>query len=540
MKKFTFIILLLITISRPGIAQQKSSLGLFTDRDVYVSGETLLAKIYTPENNPSRIAYLDLVNQSGTRISGAALQIMNNQADGYLQLPDSLSSGTYQLRAYQKNTAGKLKIIREIWISNRFDGLEKTSQMKKQVLPEIQPNLKTDQINIQNIEPEYPTKSSLEASIQISESILNQIEGDLLVSIAQTDSAYTAASFSMQSDRSQTGMNEAKGIILSGTVTDKKTQLPAANMTVYLTIPDSVPGFQYYKTRSDGRFYFLLDHYYGSVQAIVQCYSNVPTQRLKIKMDELYAESGSQAEYVKRPVPEPLKANISRNIDAVTLQKIFEQNKFKFLEIPAKSHQPYPYYGKPTQTIDPQLFTDLPDFTEVSRELLPGVKFRNYNNEPSLTIWNAPMHNYFEEKPLVLIDGIPIQDLNVIKEMGSADIDRVDVCQSERFYGDLRFAGVVAIYTTKADYSKLSESDQLIRLKLDAIQPPATLNEQHSSEPNIPDLRQVIYWNPSTTPQTTLPVKCNISSVLGQYKLVVRGRLKDGTLIFTEKQFEVK
>jgi hypothetical protein len=37
-----------------------------------------------------------------------------------------------------------------------------------------------------------------------------------------------------------------------------------------------------------------------------------------------------------------------------------------------------------------------------------------------------------------------------------------------------------------------------------------------------------------------LSVKCKTSTVLGQYRLVVRGRLKDGTLFFTDKPFEVK
>jgi hypothetical protein len=128
----------------------------------------------------------------------------------------------------------------------------------------------------------------------------------------------------------------------------------------------------------------------------------------------------------------------------------------------------------------------------------------------------------------------------VIKDMGTQDIKRVEICQSERYFGNLRFPGIVALYTTKSDYSGIPDTDQFIRLKLEAIQVQANLAEPDKTEPDVPDLRQTFYWNPSVEPQETLSVKFSTSSILGKFKLVVRGRLKNGTMILAEKQFEVK
>jgi len=254
----------------------------------------------------------------------------------------------------------------------------------------------------------------------------------------------------------------------------------------------------------------------------------------------MFAEVGTLPEYRQQPISEEFKRNISRNIDALTFRKIFGQDKLEVEQVAIKQKEISPYYGNPTRTVDPQLFIDLPDFTEISRELLPGVKWRNYNNEPTLQVINNNMHNYFADNPLILIDGIPIRDLNVIKDMGTADIDRVEICQYERYYGDLRFPGVVAIYTTKADYSSLPTSDQLIRMDLETIQLQVASAEHVVQEQTIPDLRQLIYWNPLAEPKSAIFIKCNTSAIAGQFKLIVRGRLKNGTLIFAEKQFEVK
>lgn len=257
-------------------------------------------------------------------------------------------------------------------------------------------------------------------------------------------------------------------------------------------------------------------------------------------MDELFAESGTLPTFIQKPISEEFKSNTTRDIDAVTFQKVFSQEMLKLKAAPPKVTDSYPYYGNASNIVDPQLFIDLPNFTEISRELLPGVKFRNYNNEPSLVVINAATREYFSEMPLILIDGIPIRNLNVIKDMGTKDIKRVEICQSERYYGNLRFPGIVAIYTTKADYSRIPDSDQFIQVKLETVQVQSELAEPNTTEPDVPDLRQVFYWNPSAAPQENLSVKFSTSTILGKFKLVVRGRLKDGTMILAEKQFEVK
>ena len=538
--KQKIILIFLIVSAISGKAQIKKELGLFTDRDVYVSGETLLAKIFDGTDNPSRIAYIDLVNQSGMRISGISVEMINNEANGFLQLPDSLGSGTYLLRAYLKNTADKLKTIREIWISNRFDGLAKTAQIKRLDESQTIQEETIQQINIEGIEPVYSANSNATANITINGSFLTKLNGNLLVSVAQTEPTFNSSSYQWSSNNGKEGLNERKGIILSGTIIDKTTSSPAAGATVYLTIPDSIPGFQYYQTQDDGRFYFHMENYYGSVKAFVQCFSSKPTQRLKIKMDELFAVAGNLPVFNQKPLSEEFKRNIARGIDAVTFQKIFGQEMLKLKAAPPKVTEAYPYYGIATNVVDPQLFIDLPNFTEVSRELLPGVKFRNYNNEPTMQVIYSATKEYFTDMPLVLIDGIPIRNLNVIKDMGTKDIERIEISQNERYYGNLRFPGVVAIYTTKADYSMIPESDQFIQIKLETIQIQAELAEPNRTEPDVPDLRQVFYWNPSTEPKENLSIKFNTSSILGKFKMVVRGRLKDGTMILAEKQFEVK
>lgn len=190
--------------------------------------------------------------------------------------------------------------------------------------------------------------------------------------------------------------------------------------------------------------------------------------------------------------------------------------------------------------VRPKQFIDLPNFEEISRELLPQVKFRTFNHNPSLQLFNFQRNNYFDEQPLVLLNGIPVTDLNVIKEMGTIQINRIDICQSERFFGNLGFSGVVAIYSTNGDYSRLNESDDLIKLSFEAIQPEAELTAPPEHTSKIPDLRQVLLWKPSLKPEQTLELNFQTLDIRGNYRIFLSGKSVNGSVFYKEQFFEVK
>jgi hypothetical protein len=157
-----------------------------------------------------------------------------------------------------------------------------------------------------------------------------------------------------------------------------------------------------------------------------------------------------------------------------------------------------------------------------------------------LQLFNFQRNNFFNEQPLVLLNGIPVTDLNVIKEMGTREIDRIDICQTERFFGNLCFPGVVAIYSTNCDNSRLVESDDLIKLSIEAIQPGATLATPPDNSSKVPDLRQVLLWKPSVKPENLIELDFQASDIRGNYRMILRGKNLNGQNFYTEQLFEVK
>lgn len=531
------ILLLLFFVALTGKAQEKETFRLYTDRDIYISGETLLLKLFVPSTEKSGIVNVDLINHEGKIITGITKQIIDHQADGFIYLPDSLGSGCYLLRVATRTST--ILTIKELYLSNRFAGLpESNSDLRPSgVLPLVQTADRS--IQVDGIESKYKTRQMGKVMVHLPTELLNQIDGDLLVSVAEVNQEYTTSSFTLKAAPKTGQIIEAEGIILEGIVTDKRTALPFKDAIVNLSIPDSIPGFQYFITGDDGRFYFQIKSYYGKIPVVIQCYAMDKSQLLKIALTDPEGLKKVMPDFENKSFPSGLRKSIEKNIDAVTFRKVFNQQELTIQPIPVTKNTGYPFYGVPSKTVDPQLFIDLPDFSEISRELLPGVKFRTNNRIPTLQVFNLSQQNYFNDNPLFLIDGIPIRDLNLIRNMGSKDIDKIEVCQSERFYGDLRFPGVVAIYTSKADYTRLAESDDLIKLNLDVFQPQAILNSSSASSVSDPDLRPVLLWNPATKPQQAFSLEFQTSDIQGSFKLIIRGKTKDGSIFYKEQIFEV-
>ena len=215
MKKLASIIIFLIGYSMGSFAQEKSYIGFYTDRDVYVSGESVLTKMYIPFGNSSGIAHIDLVNQKGKRISGVSVEIKNKQADGFFQLPDSLSSGTYLLRAYLRNTANNCRIVREIWVANRFDGLDKVTAINQVGKAEKLSVEKSSEIELTGLPNEVKINTGIQAQVKIGDDLLQKLEGDLLISIARVVPEYEPSTFKSGLGNGSQGLTESKGIIFS-------------------------------------------------------------------------------------------------------------------------------------------------------------------------------------------------------------------------------------------------------------------------------------------------------------------------------------
>lgn len=536
--KRRLLIILLLFIALISKAQDKECFGLYSDRDLYASGETLLLKVFVPVNELSGIVHIDLINSRGKIITGISKKIINHQADGFIDLPDSLSTGCYLLSSSTK--INSRITVKEVYICNRFTGFPESNSLLRSSEKSLLVEKPWNEIQINGLDQVYKTRANANLTIHLPSELLTQIKENLYVSVAEIAPGYNSQTF-IKSTKPKTNQNvEKEGIILEGVVKDMKTGEPFKNGIVYLSVPDTFPRFKYYITGSDGSFNFQLENYFGKIPIVIQAFDREEKRLLKIILSRRDSLTSSLTAFANWTITPELRKNAEDNIAAVNFRRIFNRQELTVLPPPIKKTDAYPFYGIPNEVVYPNLFIDLPNFTEISRELLPGVKFRAYNRIPTLQVFSPALHNFFNEQPLILLNGIPTRDLSVIKDLGSKEIGRIEISHSKRYYGNLIFPGVVAIYKLKADDTQLTESVDLIKLKLDAIQPEVILNTPiEHQQLNEMDLRKVLLWKPTLTPEQTIKLDFETSDIRGNFKLVIHGKTNDGSIFYKEQFFEV-
>ena len=100
---------------------------IHTDRDEYISGEDLWFAVYLIDRKShkpsvsSRITYFELINSVNRPVVQKRIYLENGFGPGQITLPDTLSTGTYTIRAYtnlMKNYIPDNCFVREIRIFN--------------------------------------------------------------------------------------------------------------------------------------------------------------------------------------------------------------------------------------------------------------------------------------------------------------------------------------------------------------------------------------------------------------------------------------
>lgn len=532
-------IIVLVILCIFSFSAKADELTMFSDRDVYVSGEKILIDVFIPENSASKVVYVGLTSFSGDIISETKLLINNNQSNGYINIPDSVRTGSYKISSFIQRKGEKEYFYKDVFIANRFDNfISSSKEVYKRSGGQLRyPLTKEIFIDIGN---QLSKRDSANLTISFQPGLMNDLISDLNICISKYSPEFetNAGHFKTKVD-DLVLFEEDRGIILSGTVINKDTKKTVRGATVYLSIPDSIPGFQYYQTKADGKFYFLLKEMYGEIPIVIQAIKENMNEQLKVVLDKKYSDVTGEENDKSFRLKEEFIEELNTEINAFTYDLIFHPDTAHTKPPYKNVYNDWLFYGQPMYNVDPDLFYDLPNFNEVSKELLLGVKFRDRDGKLSLNIIDRELRGFFEKEPLVLLDGIPIQDLQLIKNLGSNKIDWIHTVLSCRFFGDLEFQGVVAIYSGSFDLEWLKQSDRLLKFDYHAFQPFYEYKKSTSKDRNDPDMRTVLLSKNNVKPKENLSFDFITSDIEGHFRVQLRCKKSNGEIIVAEKVFIV-
>lgn len=318
---------------------------------------------------------------------------------------------------------------------------------------------------------------------------------------------------------------EYEGHLLKAIVTDKRTGSPAANIPVYLTIPGERFQFISGVSNAQGEILFSLKKFYGANQLILQ--TSPGNNNYSISLNDPFSEDSATSSV------EPLNltsesANILLQHSINTqIENSYNKEKTQQYLLP-DFYDTTAFYGKPDRKYFLDDYTRFGTMEEVMREYVTDVRVRKQKDGFHYRVADIPHKLFFEDDPLVLLDGVPVFNTDKIISFDPLKVKKLEVVTRKQYHNASVYSGIVSYTTYKGDLGGFQLEPDAIVIPYEGLQferefysPSYTTEEQQSSR--IPDYRNVLYWKPDIQMKDKADLSFYTSDIPGKYVIIVEG-----------------
>jgi hypothetical protein len=193
------------------------------------------------------------------------------------------------------------------------------------------------------------------------------------------------------------------------------------------------------------------------------------------------------------------------------------------------------FYGKSDNSIQMSDYIALTSVREIIAELIPGVSTFRSNGKINFKVTRPYQTRPYENSPLVLVDGVPVYDLEKVIGMNAGDIEKVDVMVDRYFISGIAIDGILHFITKKGNLSDMEPDKSVFRMEYDLLQQKQNFycpdySADSSRYNHLPDFRNTLYWNPElrTDRNGRASVEFFSSDEAMEYVITIEGITADG------------
>ncbi len=328
---------------------------------------------------------------------------------------------------------------------------------------------------------------------------------------------------------------------IKGILRNKNTKEPIPYQNIYLVVLFNNPQIHISKTKKDGEFAIIINDIYRK-NDIFLC-------------AEPFEGVDSSEILVTRPFSkdyEKVSSKVFLDLyDADLIQELYInsqiqeiRNKRQKRELVKEDQMSFFNINDDKITILPDLYIGIENMQDLFFEVIPSVAVRKHKDQYSFNILSE-YGNILSGNPLLLLDYIPIFNINSIMELDPSQLEKIEIINKPYILGSNTFNGVIMLKTNSDDFTGIKMPETATFIEYEAL-------ELHDSNFNndindldsltsFPDFRTVLYWNP----QLKLTGKEHEVSFIasdrkGLYNIIVKGYNTEGHPYYAKKQIKIE
>ena len=529
---------------------------LQTDKQLYLAGELVYMKVITvtPDRKPlsfSKIVYVELLDEANSQAQ-VKIELTGGVGEGWMELPLDLPAGYYRLAAYtrfMRNEDESVFFEKNIGVVNTF----RSNQIRK-VQTGISPSApETHDSPTCSLQPDKSLYANREKGILQLDGLPENIH-TLSVSIAgkasvtiegtndilQWEKQIPAAS----ANPSEKYLPEYEGHIITGKIAPVQSSSNIIDESLFPLL--SFPGDKFYLFESykdelnDVAFYTTNMRGVKEVSTTVY---NLSENKYRIDLQSPFVE-----QHIKKRLP-ALQAD-STHLDGFLERSIALQALYAYTKdsLARNLSDDVRFVVKPAKSYILDEWTRFVVMGELVIEFISELRFRR-NSQQNRELLMLMQKGTFSEwvQPLVVLDGVPIMEHEIIYRYNPLLVERINIYPEEYIYGGMRFEGIVEFLTYEHNYPGLSTDQSTQIVNYPGTQPSRRLytpgySSEESRKSRLPDYRHTLLWEPAlqTKGKSTLEVPFFTSDCSGEFQATVEGLTEDGKIISATVTFGVR
>ena len=567
MKKYFYSIFLIVVVySFDGffvysqIQQLRERIYVQTDKKLYLSGEQILIKIFTVDQNLipldfSKVAYIELVSESNSN-QQIMVELKNGIGSGIIVLPVDLPSGYYRLIAYTQFMRNEVPIVffeKNIAVINTFQSeyniVEKETKGYSKDIEGLEIVKEKDKrISLHTDETIYTKRTCGELILDgLPENIHTlsvSIVGNNLISYYESNESLFLKNQTKEiKDFTSKFLPEYEGHIVIGKIIDNQTEKISHQPSLESAIgfPGEEIRFFAGKNRDEGEINFFTTGISGTKEIATVVYNAGDKYRIDI-------QSPYVSQYSKKTMP---KLNISKeeHNDLLARSVALQVYRYFYEDSPENQKISNSYFKmEPSFSYLLDEYTRFTTMREVFIEFIDGARFRKRGGKQELSVLTNKRGDFaYGTIPLVMLDGVPIKDHDDIFNYDPLKVEKIDIFMGTYSMGGYMFDGIVKLttYSKKHEDMNLSKSSQILSYEGPQLQynfQTPDYSKEINRESQIPDTRHTLLWKPDikTNGNTNIIIPFNTSDLTGEFQVIVEGITTKGQFFSETTYFIVQ
>ncbi|MGZ8559802.1 MAG: hypothetical protein ACXWWC_15775, partial [Chitinophagaceae bacterium] len=320
---------------------------------------------------------------------------------------------------------------------------------------------------------------------------------------------------------------------ITGKISEKATGLPSKNISTYLTVAGEKFVFKSSTSNQLGQVFFNLNKFYGNNEIIIQL-GNELNESYTIDINTAFSEKVSSRKYPSLYIPEKYRDQLLSYIIGTQVENSFVQEKKQRFNLPGATDTTA-FYGKPDKNYLLDDYTRFITMEEVMREYVTEVRVKKLKDQFSFNVKNAPYQVFFENNPLVLLDGLPVFDINRLMAFDPLKIKKLDIITRKYYSGSDVIEGIVSYGTFKGDLDGFQIDPKALVLEYPGLQLQREFysplyETKLQQESRLPDFRNLLFWSADikTDEKEKRKITFFTADRPGKYAVVAQGINADG------------